>query len=346
MRLQTLTRSLGAVIKLGICGASILAIGWAILMLDGSEVQEASADILSVSPAPLTNTARFEKSLKALGHGEPRVYDYNGNEVGFSTRYVRHKKPRRLLEQYQREFVRQGLNEQTYQNQPGSELDRSDPKYLEKSADAASERVEAMMSGQIVPLEVHDGYAAMGAGLITGKPSTRAQARQRLKAPKTDDFDELFEGYRMIEIFREPSSGATAVTAAWSRGDFEMKNHRPDRHADQRGVNPSLAIPSCMGCKRSVRFGGKANAKPDAVNIFETSQKPSRVVDFYDETMANRGWRRTETNQMLDRVLGGAGDVSSGTIFRQYRRANSEVSMRIRYAPSLDKTTITAYQSK
>ena len=341
------TDTLWTLAKLAVAGASIFVIGWAILVFGhGGDIQRANADILSLSPVPLTNTAKFENSLEALGHEEPRVYNYNGNEVGFSTRYVRGMTPRRLVEQYQRAFVRQGLNEEAYLRRPGAKLDRSDPQYAQKAADATVDRAAAMMSGQIVPLEVHDNYAAMGAGLIAGMPTTRRELREELVRPEASNFDDLFAGYRMIEIFRDPSSGATAVTAAWSRGNFDMNKHRPDEQADRHRGDRSLEIPRCMGCTRTVRFSGESNAKPDAIDLFETPQIPRRVANFYDEAMADRGWVRTPENRLFDRMVEQTGEAESGTIFRQYRRGEDQISIRIRRDRSLDKTTITAYQSK
>ena len=338
--------SLFTLMKLGVCGATIVCIGWAILILGGDgDVEETSADILSVNPVPLTNTARFENSLEALGHTEPRTYDLNGNEVAFSSRTT-HKKPVRLVEEYQREFVRQGLNEETYIGLPSAGSNGGVGTAEDEGIEEFQTYREAMMSGQPIPLEASERHVTMGAGLIDRGVTTRRQLRNRLGSGDLASYAESFDGYRFIEAFRDPESGSTSVTAVWSRGDFDMTKNMPKRFPKKRGVNPSTDIPACIGCTRMMQFGGRANAEPNAVNIFETNIGPGRIAQFYDRAMRGRGWRPAASSRLVNEVLPYLEGVDPQTKFRQYSKGGESVLMRIRRDPTLDKTTVTTYQTK
>ena len=332
-------QTLGALVKLGICGLSIVAIAWAILILDGSgDVKSGSADILSLNPVPLSNTAKLENALKSLGHSEPRTYDFNGNEVAFSSRTTR-KPQMRIIEEYQRAFVRQGLNEEVYMP-----VDRSGDPDAE-TREALQKRREAMMSGQIVPIEVHPNYAVMGAGMVEGQPATRAALETHLRHNDWENYESMFDGYRFIETFRDPESGSTSVTASWSRGSFDVKKHMPKRYPQRQVASPRSPVPRCLGCTRVMGFDGRANASPDELGVYGTKRDPDRVARFYDDAMHRRGWRRTDTSLLLNRVLDRAEDVRPGAAFRQYSRGESQITMSIRKTPGLDKTTVTTYQS-
>ncbi len=323
--------------KLVVCGSSILLVGWAILVFEGSEVDPANADIVSLSPVPLSNTARFENSLDDLGHSEPRVYDYNGNEVAFSTNHT-NKKPGRLIEEYQRAFVRHSLNEESYYQT----VDRNARDAEKKIAEQQRKQRAAMLSGQPVPLAIGESYSVMGAALVAGKPDTRSELKGRLANPSTDKLQNFYRGFRLIEIFRDPSSGTASVTAAWSRGDFDLNKHKPRQRVSQSNSDP---VPSCPGCKQVMAFSGQANATPNTVNVFGTNLAENKALQFYDRKMTKQGWERSSGGRMLDRLMSQMkGDGASPTL-RHYKRGKQNLTVGIRPHPTLDKTMITTYQS-
>jgi hypothetical protein len=326
-----------AIVKLVVCGSSILLVGWAILVFEGSEVDPANADIVSLSPVPLSNTARFENSLDDLGHSEPRIYDYNGNEVAFSTKYT-DKKSGRLIEEYQRAFVRHGLNEESYYRT----VDRNAPDAEQKVAEQQRKQRAAMLSGQPVPLAIGESYSVMGAALVAGKPDTRSELKGRLANPSTDKLQNFYQGFRLIEIFRDPSSGTASVTAAWSRGSFDLNKHEPRQRVSQSNSDP---VPSCPGCKQVMAFSGQANAAPNTVNVFGTNLAENKALEFYDRKMDQQGWERSSGGQMLDRFMSQMKGAGASPTLRRYKRGAQNVTVGVRPHPTLDKTMITTYQS-
>ncbi len=339
MASRLLRRTLWNLLKLGGCAASILVVGWAVLVFDGGEVDEASADILSLSPVPLSNTARFENSLDALGHGEPRVYDFNGNEVAFSTRYT-DDNPARVVADYQRTFVEHGLNEQAYGTRPGAEGG-------DDEAGGASHRQRAaMLSGQPVPLTLGENYASMGAALVADSPETRRQLERVVASPPTEEVDEFFQGFRLVEVFRDPSTGSTSVTASWSRGEFEASRHMPSEPSPGRAGRAEGEIPVCEGCLRMVDFSGEANATSNTVKLFGTDRDKRQVTRFYDRQMAQQGWQQARESQIFNRVVPFADGYDVEATVRRYKRGDESVALGIRRHPSLDKTLVTTYQSQ
>lgn len=334
-----------AAFKLALCGASLVAIAVGIVLFGGGEVEQSRADIFALDGAGASNTARFEDTLRSLGHTQPRSYDFNGNEVSFSTRHTR-KDPRRLVEQYQRAFVRRGINQESYLGFPGSESDEGDERDEGGVSTELQKRREALMSGQIVPLEIEENYVMMGGTLVSGKPQTRTAFREELREQTPERLAEMFAGYRSIEIFRDEESGSTSVTAAWSRGDFDIKKHMPEQYPRRRGVDPDPLVPACLGCLRQMRFAGRANTRPDDLSIFRSNRPPEQVARFYDEVMKNRGWRRTPTSRTLEGLLDPAGDIEGAAIFRRYQRGDRDVTISIRSHPEHNETTVTAHRNR
>jgi hypothetical protein len=335
-------------LKLAFCGATIAMVAWAIVIVDGSgDVKETSADLLSLSPVPMTNTARFEEALDGLNHSEPRVFDHNGNEIGFSSRTTR-KRPTRLLADYQRAFVEAGINERTYLGRPGADVDPDKPvdDRLRAADQEALVRQEAMMSGQVIPLDIDKERVSMGSVLVEGKPQTRRALREQFKETGPKNLGELYDGYRYIVAERDEESGVTSVTAAWSRGEFDMERNRPKTGREARKLDEQTGIPTCVGCSRVTDFSGQANAVDDHVAIFGSRRDPGQLTHFYDQAMRQRGWKRTSTNRMLDSVLDYAEQAPDRLRLRQYERNGEMTTIGIRQSPGLDKSTITTYQSK
>lgn len=183
--------------KLGLSVAIVWGIAWGIVTFNvEGEVDESGALIWDMSGFERSNTQKFASALKSLGHEPPRVYNYNGNDVYVSTRKTE-KEPRRAVRDYQRTFVRKGLNEEVYDWMPPTKEN------LEKGIDnpRTQKRYEAMLSGQIIPQWVGDDYASMGGGLIKGQPETRKELDQQIIQAKgteelgetIDELEETFE---------------------------------------------------------------------------------------------------------------------------------------------------------
>lgn len=344
---ERISTTLTALLKLGLAGASLVAVAWLIVVLDGSgDVRETNADIISLNPVPVSNTARFEDTLETLGHSAPETYDYNGNEVSFSTRVSR-KRPEQLLREYQEAFVRHGVNEEVYLPY-GRAAWRQKQRQKAGGDEAPSykKRRDAMLSGQMVPTGLTENYMSMSGGLLKGNAQTREQLNDYMQEKGFGRFEDEFAAYRQIEAFRDAVTGKTTVTASWSDESFDIKKHAETKYPKASGVNPDTTVPSCPGCIRQMRFTGKENTKPYTVNAFATDQRRDRVVDFYDRALHRRGWQRTETNRRMDQVMQFT-DLKHARNRRllQYTNGAQFLTILVQTDPSLDKTTVTTYQT-
>lgn len=202
------------------------------------------------------------------------------------------------------------------------------------------------MSGQVIPLEIQANRVTMGSVLLEGKPQTRRALRDQLAADGPKDLSKLYDGYRYIVAERDEESGVTSVTAAWSRGEFDMERNEPKTGSEARELDEQTGIPTCIGCSRVSDFSGQANAADDHVTVFGSQRDPGQLTHFYDQAMRQRGWQPTRTNRLLGRVLDYADDAPDNLRLRQYQRNGEMMTIGIRQEPGLDKTTITTYQSK
>lgn len=305
-------QSVAAVAKLGVAGATIAAIGWGVITFYPSTtiVKESEADIVSLVTFKRSSTQRFASALQAMGHDEPRSYDYNGNTVYFSSRTTTDS-PEQVLREVQNILVRHGINERAYLEASEDGGPRPGDSAEEYEA-LIEERSLAMLSGQLVPSVISRDYVAMGGGLIEGEPTTCAEAAKVLDRIATEgegirgpeDFEKIFRGYRGIEAMRSEDGKRTFVTASWSDSDLDIRKHKPtDPMAPVFGTNPDPLIPSCPGCSRLTRFAGTGKEKGYVTNTFSSPQHHSTVTDFYLEAMANRGWKETEASAMTRQAL-------------------------------------------
>jgi hypothetical protein len=147
--------------RIALTVGSVAAIGWGFVALNAPDengeteigVQESQADIASFDFTPTTSTQRFQKALDALGHETPRVYDYNGNTVMFSTNIIRGDM-RKMFDMYMTEFANQGVNPSVFRlgAKPGTERHR--------------EMLEAAVTGGVIPWVAGDTYASMGGAVM------------------------------------------------------------------------------------------------------------------------------------------------------------------------------------
>jgi hypothetical protein len=340
--------------KLALCGASIVAIAWAMLWIDArGGIDDVSASIVSLEPVPRSGDERFREALDHLGHSAPRTFDYNGNEVHFSSRTTR-KSPREVLLDYQRTFVQRGINETLYRRPLGSYLSALSSRETTGELDPSIvEGYEAMMSGQMVPIDLTADYASLGGGFVKGRPRTRSQAETVFERHgRGTDFAELFEGYRFIEAFRRDDSNRTAVTAVWSGESFEVERQFPEL-ASSRGSSPGEetrgddsepAIPPCSSCRRALQFDGRGADRPYAVDAYVSARPVEQVAAQYDRLMRRRGWRRTDVNRMLERIAPHAPFDGGDRPVIQYRRGETVVTLEFQSRSSRG-TAVTAFRS-
>jgi hypothetical protein len=156
-----MNNKLNVIGRLSLTALTTVAIGWGFVSLNPPDengetkvgVQESSADIFGMTFAERTSTQKFQSALDKMGHEKPRVYDYNGNTVMFSTNQVRGS-VNDVLRDYMQTFADEGVNPEVFERnvEPGSAKHRT--------------MVEAALNGGIVPRIVRDDYMSIGGSVI------------------------------------------------------------------------------------------------------------------------------------------------------------------------------------
>lgn len=338
------SRALVSGLKLGAAGATIFAIGWAFLTLAPSgEVADSQADIADFALfAPETHTQRFANSLKELGHEPPRVYNYNGNDVYFSTRSTP-KRPRELILEYQEEFVRQGVNSQVWDvREDLGELARQGR--LEQEADA---RMSAMLDGELQVL-YHDPNRMIMASALLDAGRLGPEDVQPRVGPDGEPvlgvkFDKVFQSHNYIEANWNPIEQETTVTASWSDEDFDIAKALPrDPHDPAQDVAPDPDVPACIGCTRLTRFAAQSEQeKPFVKQIFVSTQSPRQLERFYELAMRNRGWDAPKNAETLKELMGTRRDDFDFSKVLHFHRDGEFLTISIQPGEAYGETFVT-----
>jgi len=283
-------------LKLTIAGGLIVSIGGAIVALDGPSavVKPAEADILALNFAPASKSEKFVGSMKSLGMEKPRVYDWNGNKMFFSTMET-DRTPKQVLSDFQRKFVEDGVNSHAYNDVGANVAQFADPSIWdemtpeERQAKSAVvgrkyERSSDYFNGGMVPTVVTPDYVAMAGMESKGSAKDGLAFLKEVKERKSKRLTDSVGVARYIEAFKE--GGKTRVTATWTDDKVDFNKFRG--HGD--GIGFSEDAPGCVGCDRLMRFVGESE-KGYAANVFFSAQEVDQVVAFYDQALKNRGWR-------------------------------------------------------
>lgn len=339
--------------KLSAAGLTIFAA--AALMLVTSpkgEVTRAEADIAMLNFAPRTADQEFSEALKQLGHEPPRVYDYNGNTVYFSTK-ISPKRPDELLRDYQEEFARQGVNEHIFSSK---ELFNGDALLIDNfepssEDDPTNRLMESVLTGQMVPAEVSEDRLVMMGALMEGRPTDRAKFRalmeEKAKSGKKDHFANIFKSFRYIEADWDEKQKVSFVTATWGDEGFDIRKTLPVAEGGVlEGTNPDPEIPSCPGCERLTRFAGTSDEAPFVSHVFASTQHPSSVLSFYQRALAQRGWTETDGSALLQKALPDIEFKGKNNISRQYSRNKTEfLTLTVRQDAQDNKTYVSLQNS-
>lgn len=279
-------------LKLGLAGATIAGIAGLFLIMspDGAGT-ESKADILDLELiAPQTKTQKFVAALDTLGHEKPRVYDYNGTQVFFSTR-VTAEKPRELIKEYQQTFVTHGVNSREWDVAPDPEL-LNDPEKLRVHAQTQ----RSHMLGGEVQVIYHNENRVVMSGAVLDPSSYEVIIDHKNKDYIVKDFHKLFKMHRHIEAEWNPVSKHTTVTASWSDEHFDITKTMPETVQDPKtrhlNNSPDLEIPACIACTRLTRFATIANDKPYVTQVFESTESTTRIANFYHDAMTSAGWHK------------------------------------------------------
>jgi hypothetical protein len=186
-----MNKTLNTIGRLALTLGTIGAIGWGFVALNPPDsngdatigVQESSADIFSMSFAERTSTQKFQAALDDLGHEKPRVYDYNGNTVMFSTNLKRGTIDQ-VFRDYMQEFADQGLNPFVFQHN----VDPQNKKDVRAMLDAS-------VSGGVIPWVVRDDYMALGGAVLDAKIRDQEDLHKTLE-DQNDEVAELLENFK------------------------------------------------------------------------------------------------------------------------------------------------------
>lgn len=92
---------------------------------------------------------------------------------------------------------------------------------------------------------------------------------------------------RYVYSYKNERTGKTVVLTAWTHDKFNLVDMMPEEGKDAPGSDFD-EIPRLPGSDRV--FSGRAEGTPFGVNVYRTMEAPSKVMDFYDAQMSERGW--------------------------------------------------------
>jgi hypothetical protein len=289
-----------------------LAFGFAYYGQQQGFVKKADADIVTSTFAPKTKQQRFVDSLKEYGFAEPRMYDWDGNDVFFTSKTTR-KSPSMAAREMQEIFERRGVNEKAYMSVPKMVLPESakdDPKpeHFYKIMDPYRQ----MHDGDIVPFRWGKNQVAMGGVEMEGDP----RPDEILRAVVEDKV--IFEGMkrlRYVEAFRAPGDDKTTMTATWSDGNLDFK-----KFGGGKGTTVDSVVPACPGCERMRRFGGTGDESGYVENLYKTNKSPKQMLDFYQEALEKRGWKKSKATKLIEGMERLGHKEDDGVQFDAYAR--------------------------
>ncbi len=290
--------------KLAAAGATICAIGWLVLLgsPEGEIAQPAEAVIFDLFGKSQDTTATFGKIIADSGL-QPRAYKFNGNQMFFAAGETE-LSPTEVLAHYQKEFTRHGINQQNHTNSKplgsswmkGILPDHNDhQQILTETGPVAN----AMLSGDIVPLEVKPNHVTMGGMILRDAELTGEQRLDNVLEQGKYDYAKNFQGFRWIDAIFDPEVNRTQITTVWSDNDFDVAKMNNTAFV-QEPADPE--IPSCIGCTRDFRVESLSPNERYAANQFQTRTSLDITHKFYETAMKNRGWNITGAQPMLDRL--------------------------------------------
>ncbi len=303
--------------KLAAAGAVIFGIGWAFVVTDEEGgVQEADADIGTVTTLEAVFERDFTKTMTMTGL-TPRPYEMNGNQVYFAVSYVE-EEPHEVLEHYQEQFVRAGINEKKYMEVPDGRFERSLGDIEKGDVDLSDAEVEynkALLTGEVVPIVTRPGYMAMGGIVPKGAYRDVEEIVANWSAGNTREIDEEFmSGFRFIDAEQWPGQRGSRVTSVWSDdGQFD-----PAKMSDPQGegVNPVLETPVCMGCRVGMQMESLSPNEKYRIGHFYSQRRKRDLVRFYQRSMQNRGFEESDAFKAVEyaRNFMAPGEVPDGYV--------------------------------
>lgn len=299
--------------KLTLTGGILFAAGFVILTQDVStdaepgEVKPAVADIVD---GAVKDGSEFTRAMASLGF-RPRAYKMNGNVMYFASGSADDQTPYEVMNDVQDEMVFYGVNSKNWLAeeplamklaQSGNFQQAFDPA---KGFDPAKLSLlenggisQAMLSGELVPLRKDKDYVVTG-GVTPGRDVEKVVGSFQKDGGRSPIRD-YTGGYRFVDATGEPGENSTMVTAVWTDDDFDAKK-MDNRAFKQEPADPN--VPACIGCEREFRFESLQKDEPFRNNKW-TAKNASMdgTYDFYQSSMANRGWAESGVQAKLNKL--------------------------------------------
>jgi hypothetical protein len=272
----------------------VFAVAFATLSLgEGGEVQPAEADIFDLFTFTSRSAANFEDVLAEMGHDQPQTFEVNGNVIHVSVRHVRQSSVRSVVRDYQRMLFEKGVNDHEY-TKTGDFGGRVG------SNEVSRRRLMTGLRGGLVPMVIDRDYARMDGVTMEDEPETDLDVFRSLLAKH--EKSNPFNGFRRIEMFRQPSSDRLTVLGIWSDDKFDYEKMLPDgKHLGDPSLNEENPI--CPGCQRVHQFKDLTRVERDhATTVFVGRQSVDQLVSFYQLEFMARGWKYLAKNAKNHKV--------------------------------------------
>lgn len=313
--------------KLGLAGASIVAIGAIMLTISPEAptqgVSEANADIFDLVSSKAISDTIFSRIMDDAGM-QPRPFDYNGNVVNFGAMNVV-EEPQDAMLAFQRKFVDEGINRRVHHKTMmeygiGTSMTEDQMKEyvaatkgepnaftLTPEQEVSSQLAADYLNGEIMPVARHEDFISM-AGIIPKNrraddlkpgefPSVWEKNEQGVIDPRLNS-----DGFRYMDFSKTVDKKSTSVTAVWADKDFDARKTDPTYKGNDTSVDKD--IPSCVGCSRMFRIDGlNEETDPFTTNQFYSFSDRESVETFYTTAMSRRGWKTSTAQVHLERLF-------------------------------------------
>lgn len=339
-----MSKTLWNLCKLGIAGAVIFGIGWAITVSDPEDgVKEAKADIQDFLPTQALLEQSFSKTVKTSGL-EPRPYEMNGNDVFFAVAYVE-QSPEEVLDFYQDAFVKAGINDKKYTEIPQGRFERTMAD-IAKPHDLSPEELEydrAMLTGGVVPVIKHSGYMAMG-GIV---PKAQNQKLEEIVdawalSGQHDRMSGVMDGFRFIDARQWPGQRGSRITSVWAEEGFDASKMA---NPQEEGVAPVLQTPVCMGCTLALQMKSRAPDERFRIGHFVSGRNRDDIRDFYETAMFGRGWKGADAPKAVEMARQFLGDTIPRGSIQTFSKVGSEAWIAVYDDPQLNETSVMVVES-
>lgn len=330
--------------KLGLAGATIFGIAWAISVGDPEDgVQEAQADIATwASTKTIFGGGNFGKTIEASGM-KPRAYEMNGNQVFFAVGYVK-EDPQEVLDYYQEEFVAAGVNKRKFLDVPEEKFKRTIGG-MGKAQQLTEEELdynEALLTGGVVPLTTRPGYVAMGGMVPKERVSDIDELIEDWKANDTNNIYRQMDGFRFLDAQQFPGQIGSRVTSVWADESFDAEKMA---HPEKNAGPPVLSTPVCMGCSVGMQMRSLDTSEKFRIGHFYSQRSRDDLVNFYDHAMPRKGFESGDANKAIDlarRYLGA--EVPPGAVL-QFTHGGAESLVTIFDDKRLGETSVIVVES-